>query len=478
MKRSIKRLFLLALVLVIISTIIILLFGKTYTISFNIYDNNFNVEKSNNNIEIINKRIVGNKYLVKVKSKKPGKVDLTINYDDYNQIAVLYVHKSMIITDNNYFGKSTCSEIIPISFLVFLSYLFYLLIKRYRTCIKDNLYQYKNIAYLGIIIFLFLFLINIIISIFNYHGLLDTINITLNSISSISFYLFPIIIITFILVSISNIVLIFKEGKSLKNLLGFLFGIFICILTLLPDFIYRILMNYQVVNIYNLNSFGPYLYNFFEALVYLTVSYLECVLIGTIVIAIKSIHKKVLYNKDYMIILGCKIRKDGTLTPLLKGRVDRALDFRKEQVNNTGKDLIFIPSGGKGRDEVISEAEAIKNYLLDQGIKEKNIILENKSTNTYENIKFSNKLINKKNTNICFSTTNYHVLRAGLIATTQGLKIDGIGSSTKSYFWINAFIREFIGTLYSEKKKHIIVVLIIIFTIIMMIGITYLSNIF
>ena len=192
----------------------------------------------------------------------------------------------------------------------------------------------------------------------------------------------------------------------------------------------------------------------------------------------KSIKKKVPYNKDYMIILGCKIRNDGTLTPLLKGRVDRALDFRKEQVNNTGKDLIFIPSGGKGRDEVISEAEAIKNYLLDQGIKEKNIILENKSTNTYENIKFSNKLINKKNTNICFSTTNYHVLRAGLIATTQGLKIDGIGSRTKSYYWINAFIREFIGTLYSEKKKHIIVVLIIIFTIMIMIGITYLSNIF
>ena len=478
MKRSIKRLFLLALVLVIISTIIILLFGKTYTISFNIYDNNFNVEKSNNNIEIINKRIVGNKYLVKVKSKKPGKVDLTINYDDYNQIAVLYVHKSMIITDNNYFGKSTCSEIIPISFLVFLSYLFYLLIKRYRTCIKDNLYQYKNIAYLGIIIFLFLFLINIIISIFNYHGLLDTINIALNSISSVSFYLFPIIIITFILVSISNIVLIIKEGKSLKNILGVLFGIFICILTILPDFIYGFLMKYQIVDIYNLNSMGPYLYNFFEALIYLTVSYLECVLIGTIIIAIKSIKKKVPYNKDYMIILGCKIRNDGTLTPLLKGRVDRALDFRKEQVNNTGKDLIFIPSGGKGRDEVISEAEAIKNYLLDQGIKEKNIILENKSTNTYENIKFSNKLINKKNINICFSTTNYHVLRAGLIATTQGIKIDGIGSSTKSYFWINAFIREFIGTLYSEKKKHIIVVLIIIFTIIMMIGITYLSNIF
>ena len=39
----------------------------------------------------------------------------------------------------------------------------------------------------------------------------------------------------------------------------------------------------------------------------------------------------------------------------------------------TGKDIIFVPSGGKGDDEVISEAQAIKNYLMEQGIDEGNI---------------------------------------------------------------------------------------------------------
>ena len=102
--------------------------------------------------------------------------------------------------------------------------------------------------------------------------------------------------------------------------------------------------------------------------------------------------------------------------------------------------------------------------------------MDSKSKNTYENIKFSNKLIKKKNANIAFSTTNYHVLRAGLIATEQGLILEGIGSKTKVYFWINAFIREFIGTLYSEKKKHILVFILIIITIIIMIGITYIAN--
>lgn len=118
----------------------------------------------------------------------------------------------------------------------------------------------------------------------------------------------------------------------------------------------------------------------------------------------------------------------------------------------------------------------MKNYLLEQGIKEKNIVIENKSKNTYENIKYSNKLINNKNANICFSTTNYHVLRAGLIATEQNLKLEGIGSKTKTYFWINAFIREFIGTLYREKKKHITVVILISIVLLLMIGVTYFAN--
>ena len=259
-------------------------------------------------------------------------------------------------------------------------------------------------------------------------------------------------------------------------MLGLFLGVFICIMTLLPDFVYRILMRSQKVDIYNLNSIGPYLYNFIEALVYLTISYLECILVGMIIIAIKAVKRKIRLNKDYMIILGCQIQKDGSLTPLLKGRVDKALEFRNRQLQVTGKDLIFIPSGGKGDNEIISEAQAMKNYLVSQGIKEENILLENRAANTDENIMFSNRLIRQKDASVAFSTTNYHVLRAGLIATEQGLKLEGIGSKTKAYFWINAFIREFIGTLYYERKKHIAYFALIAFFILLMISITYAAN--
>lgn len=477
MKRNIKKICILTIALTIISLIVILLMGKTY--SFKISGNKnyeIEVEEKTGAIQILEDKQVGHEHIIKIKSIKPGEVFINIKNDNYQERKILYIHKSMIITDNNYFGKCNGSEIIPISLSIILIYILYLLIRQYRYSVKDNLYQYKNIAYLGIIIFLSFFTINNFMSIFNYQGLFETINKIINSMSFISYILFPIAVITFILVTISNINLIRREGKSLKKLLGLFLGIFICLSTLLPEFIYGLLMKSQIINIYNLNSAGPYLYDFVESLIYLTIAYLECILIGTIIIAIKSVKKTPSYNKDYMIILGCQIKKDGSLTPLLKGRVDRALAFRNEQLKTTKKDLIFIPSGGKGADEIISESAAMKKYLLEKGIKEKNILVEDKSTTTYENIKFSKKLIKDNNANIAFSTTNYHVLRAGLIATMQGLKLEGVGSSTKTYFWINAFIREFIGTLYSERKKHIIAFGLITITLVTMIAITYLAN--
>jgi len=480
MKKAIKKLILLIFILVIISNLTILLLGKTYTVTFSLSKNytKLKVKQSTEDgeVEIIKEKKDADNYYVKVKSKKPGKTFIIMDYGEFKESKILYIHKSMIITDNNIFGKCTGSEIIALSSLILLIYIISILFKKYKKESKENIYQYKNIAYIGIIIFLSFFALNTFISIFNYQGLYATIRAVIYSASVLSFFLFPIAFITFILVTISNLILIKKEGISPKNLLGLFLGIFICLATLFPDFLYRALFTSNLVNISNLNAPGPYIYAFVETFIYMGIAYLECVLIGTMIMGIKSAKNEPKYNKDYIIILGSQIRKDGSLTPLLQGRVDRALDFRKNQLDKTGKDLKFIPSGGKGNDEVISESEAIKEYLLEKGIKAKDIIVENKSKNTYENIKFSTNLIKDKKANICFSTTNYHVLRAGLIATSQNLKLEGIGSKTKSYFWINAFIREFVGTLYSERKKHIIMFSLTLIITIIMIWILYIAN--
>ena len=478
MKKEVKILLFLIISLSIVSAICIFTLGRTYNAVFSIIrDNNTKLDISGSGeVTIIDELYSENEYILKVKAKKPGKVYISYGLDDMSQSKVLYIHKSMIISDNQYFGYSTGSEVIPISISIILLYVLYLLVKKYRKSIKKSIYQYRNVAYLGIIIFLSSLIVNNVLSIFNYRGVYDTIQNVIGSIQALSFFVFPAALLTFILVTISNIRLIIKEGINIRNILGLLLGIVICLLTLLPDYLYRVLSNFKTINIYNLNSIGPYLFNFFEALVYLVVAYLECILIATIVMALKAYKNKLEFNKDYIIILGCQIKKDGTLTPLLKGRVDKAIEFRNKQIESTGKDLVFIPSGGKGDDEIISESQAIKNYLLENGIKEKNILIEDKSKSTYENIKYSNNLIKNKNAKIAFSTTNYHVFRAGLIAMEQGIKMEGMGSSTKAYFWINAFIREFIGTLYSEKKKHILVFSIILVSLIIMISITYFAN--
>ena len=87
------------------------------------------------------------------------------------------------------------------------------------------------------------------------------------------------------------------------------------------------------------------------------------------------------------------------------------------------------------------------------------------------------KHTNAQEPKIAFSTTNYHVFRAGIFATEQGIKAEGIGSKTKQYFFINAFVREFIATLVSEKKSHIKVMAVMLFIMFSSVATVYLCNI-
>lgn len=103
----------------------------------------------------------------------------------------------------------------------------------------------------------------------------------------------------------------------------------------------------------------------------------------------------------------------------------------------------------------------MKNYALSKGVPEQAILMEDKSVNTEENLLFSKKLIDAKQSgaqeNILVVTTSYHVLRALLLAKNLGITCDGRGSKTKLYFSINAFIREWIAYLVMWRKQYITV---------------------
>jgi uncharacterized SAM-binding protein YcdF (DUF218 family) len=182
-------------------------------------------------------------------------------------------------------------------------------------------------------------------------------------------------------------------------------------------------------------------------------------------------------DKDYIIILGCAIRADGTPTPLLRGRLDRALSFARAQEAETGKAPIFVLSGGRGADECISEAECMRRYLSAQGVPEARILLEDKSTDTAENMAFSKRLIlyrvrpgkeapkgywptlDAPEAKIAFSTNKYHVFRSGLKARRVKLRAQGMGCRSKWYFWPNASVREFIGLLTQHRIKQGLILL-------------------
>ena len=151
----------------------------------------------------------------------------------------------------------------------------------------------------------------------------------------------------------------------------------------------------------------------------------------------------------------------------MQGRIDRALAFDREQAEKWDHHAKFVPSGGQGSDEVISEAESMKRYLMEQGIPEERILKEDRSVNTYQNMAFSKKVIQKdagrlSEKTIGFSTTNYHVFRGYTLAQRVGMKVRGLSAKTKLYFFPNAFLREFIGLLFEKKWIHLIALLIVI----------------
>lgn len=183
------------------------------------------------------------------------------------------------------------------------------------------------------------------------------------------------------------------------------------------------------------------------------------------------------YNQDFLIVLGSGLIGGDRVPPLLASRLDRALAFYEKQLAKEGKRATFIVSGGQGDNETISEAEAMRGYLISKGIDETFIIMENKSVNTLQNMQFSKKKMDAimSEYNSLFSTNNFHLFRASLYARKAGLKSQGIGAKTALYYMPNALIREFIATIFMYKKVHIILVSLItfFFAVLSVIGISF-----
>ncbi|MDD4371091.1 MAG: YdcF family protein [Anaerostipes sp.] len=158
--------------------------------------------------------------------------------------------------------------------------------------------------------------------------------------------------------------------------------------------------------------------------------------------------------KKIIIVLGCRISEDGTLKPVIYKRIKTAY---KVYLKNK-RDAIFILSGGQGSDEGATEAEAMASYLRRKKVPKENIYLEEKSTSTYENFKYSKEIILKYNLkgDLVFVTTAPHVLRSGMYARAFGLKATGIKSPARFYALLKMAVREvpaIVAAYFKCKKK-------------------------
>ena len=142
-----------------------------------------------------------------------------------------------------------------------------------------------------------------------------------------------------------------------------------------------------------------------------------------------------------VIILGCRVHGMRPST-MLYDRMNTALKYIKEN-----PDSYIITSGGKGKGEDISEAQAIKTYFLEQGVAEEKIFVEDKSVNTDENIKFSSKIIkdNNLNTNIAVATDSFHQFRSACFASENNLESSAISCKTRWYFAASYYSRELLA---------------------------------
>ena len=322
--------------------------------------------------------------------------------------------------------------------------------------IQYNPYSYNTIYYMGFSLFLLavaVMQLRITLLLIRYPQVYqanEILHILLDSAKNFMYYSSPFLLLFSAALCVSNISLIRHEGRRLVNILGILLS-FLLVAGLVLLFLFdryasgsrlQVMLHDLAANIF--------------AAVYL---YFECMLIGAIVADVIAARYEPEPDKDFLIVLGCGFRKDGSPSPLLRGRLDRALRFAEKQEAATGKAPIFVTSGGKGPDEVCSESACMKRYLLEQGVPEERILEEDRSTDTFENMKYSKAQIWKVNPlgKVAFATTNYHVFRSGLYARRVKMRAVGMGADTKWYFWPNASVREFVGLLTEHRGKQILI---------------------
>ena len=150
------------------------------------------------------------------------------------------------------------------------------------------------------------------------------------------------------------------------------------------------------------------------------------------------------FTEDVVIVLGAGLRGEEVGRPLAR-RLDAAIVYF-----NRNPEAYIIVTGGLGERARITEAEAMRRYLVARGVPEERIIKEDQSTSTYENLLFAKAILDERfpaGYSSVLITNDFHIYRAVGTARQVGLEVSRIGAYTDWYTWPVNYLRETLAVL-------------------------------
>ncbi|MGH7037480.1 MAG: YdcF family protein [Stellaceae bacterium] len=120
-----------------------------------------------------------------------------------------------------------------------------------------------------------------------------------------------------------------------------------------------------------------------------------------------------------MVVLGCRLRADGTASLTLRRRVTRGIEVFRQGM----APVLVLSGGGAGS---VPESEVMRTLARDAGVPEAALLVEPRSRNTFENARETAQLLHARGINaVILVSDRVHLPRATLLFRHAGLKVAG-----------------------------------------------------
>lgn len=175
----------------------------------------------------------------------------------------------------------------------------------------------------------------------------------------------------------------------------------------------------------------------------------------------------------HIIVLGSEIGDEGEILNILKRRLDTAYQYYLQQPMYIQARMTFVLTGGMKYSGTVSEAETMREYLVQRGIPRYQIQCEKFSRNTFENFIYSKRYLPKQvfTQPLLVITSKFHLVRACHLSQLTGYRAKFKGARVPFYLWPYSFVREYLAFLVMTKEMNYVMIIVILF-----IGLIQLAN--